>query len=90
MVYRFVPGFTGCWDISTCTQQTPLDTVVYVREGDCASGTERGCNDDFVGCGTKSRVFAELLAGQTYFIVVDAFGEEGGQFVLSVFPCLID
>jgi hypothetical protein len=65
--------------------------VLYVRQGACGSGTEVACNDDAIGCLTAgliggSQVTVRVTAGQTYFIFVDGYDGESGQFTLRVTP----
>jgi hypothetical protein len=70
---------------------TTFNTVVYVRSGSCTNGPEEGCNDDSDGCSTNlgtetgSVVLVNVMAGQTYFIIVDGFGGASGNFVLDVY-----
>jgi hypothetical protein len=65
--------------------------VLYVRSGGCAGG-ELACNDDTVGCGTASgsnhgsRLTMDVVAGQTYFVVVDGYNGKSGNFSLTVTP----
>jgi hypothetical protein len=95
-VYQWTPTVSGTANIETCsTTATTYDTVVYVRQGTCSSGTEFGCNDDTTGCGTTtdvanphrgSRVTPAVTAGQTYFIVVDGYNGLSGDFRLAITP----
>jgi hypothetical protein len=81
--------------IDTCNATaTTFDTVVYLRGGTCGTGTELACNDDTLGCGVfgdganprrGSRITPTVVAGQTYFIVVDGY-TVGGAFSLQVLP----
>jgi hypothetical protein len=63
--------------------------VLYVRQGACGSGIEVACNDDALGCLTAdliggSMVSVRVAAGQTYFIFVDGYDGDAGQFTLTV------
>ncbi|MFW6052005.1 MAG: hypothetical protein ACODAU_12585 [Myxococcota bacterium] len=58
-----------------------FDTVLYVLEGTCG-GTELACNDDTSGF--QSQVTIEVTQGETYVIVVDAWGFEEGDFQLNI------
>jgi len=71
--------------ISLCNFATNFDSVMYLRESTCV-GPELACNDDGGGftCGRGSRVSLPVVAGTTYFIVVDGFASEAGDFTLSV------
>jgi hypothetical protein len=91
-VFQWTPTVSGFATISTCGTSTLYDTTLYVRTDTC-DGTEIGCNDDSVGCGTGepsdyhgSRLRPVVAAGQTYYIVVDGFRGVGGSFSLTVTP----
>jgi hypothetical protein len=58
------------------TAGSTYDTVLYVRDGDCA-GTELACDDDVAFPDTTSSVTTLLTAGQTVFVVVDGFSGSG-------------
>jgi len=86
-----VPSASGEAVVSTCGTTTTFDTAVYVRERDCAAGFEVVCNNNAVGCGTldggpprASRVRLNVVAGRTYFLVVDGVKGAAGDFVLKV------
>ncbi len=58
-------------------------------------GAELTCNDDTVGCGTTtdlsnphrgSRLAPSVVAGHTYFIVVDGYAGKKGDYSLTVTP----
>jgi hypothetical protein len=58
------------------------DTVLYVRDGGCG-GAELDCNDEFEN--TQSQVSIDLTAGQSVYIVVDAFDDlQMGEYVLNI------
>jgi len=91
-VYRWTPTASGTAVIATCSgTDTAYDTVVYLRGTTCSSGTEVACNDDAPGCSTSepsthhgSRITPTVVAGETYFIVVDGYDASQGGFTLSV------
>jgi hypothetical protein len=92
-VFRWTPTVSGSTTIATCSSTgTTFDTVLYVRNGTC-SGSALACNDDTTGCGITteatnphraSRIQMRVVAGQTYFIVVDGYNGAKGNFVLTV------
>ena len=43
----FTVKTSGQATIATCDGTTNFDTVLYIREADCSTGTEVDCNDDF-------------------------------------------
>jgi glucose/arabinose dehydrogenase len=91
-VFAWTPAFSGTATIQTCDAAgTAYDTVLYLRHGDCAGGTEVACNDDSPSCFTSepsqhhgSRLTPSVVAGETYFIVVDGYATSSGAFSLSV------
>jgi len=59
-----------------------FDTVLYLRRDAC-DGAELDCNDDASDDERGSRIAAGLLAG-TYYLFVDAYGGEAGDFTLTL------
>ncbi len=90
LVFQWTPSVSGTATIETCGAGTNFDTVLYLRSGACASGSEAGCNDDActnsTGLFRASRLTPTVTAGQTYFIVVDGYGGAQGTFSLTVTP----
>jgi hypothetical protein len=61
-----------------------FDTVLYLRSGDCATGTELDCNDDIGGGVTTSRIVVTLDPG-TYYLFVDGYDSRAdGPYTLNV------
>ena len=91
-VYQWTPVVSGTATIQTCGAGTTFDTVLYMRSGACASGSQvsSGCNDDACpnasGLNRASRITPTVTAGQTYFIVVDGYSGAQGTFSLTVTP----
>src|SRR5439155_1973006 len=91
-VYQWTPVVSGKATIQTCGAGTTFDTVLYVRSGVCASGSEvvSGCNDDActnaTGLNRASRVTPAVTAGQTYYIILDGYAGAQGNFTLTVTP----
>jgi len=92
-VFRWTPSVSGTATIQTCSASgTNFDTVLYMRSGNCQTGSQVACNDDTSGCATSgsanqgSRITPTVTAGQTYFIIVDGYGGASGNFTLSVTP----
>ena len=91
-VYQWTPLGSGTATIQTCGAGTTFDTVLYMRSGACASGSQvsSGCNDDACpnasGLNRASRITPTVTAGQTYFIVVDGYSGAQGNFILTVTP----
>src|SRR5207249_2218255 len=78
-VYQWTPNVSGMATIQTCGAGTNFDTVLYIRNSPCATGSELpgGCNDDActnsTGLFRASRLTPTVTAGQTYFIIVDGY-----------------
>src|SRR5206468_12566877 len=91
-VFQWTPAVSGTATIQTCGAGTTFDTVLYLRSGACASGSEvaAGCNDDACANATglyrASRLTPTVTAGQTYYIVVDGYGGAQGIYGLTVTP----
>jgi glucose/arabinose dehydrogenase len=95
--FRWTPARSGRATASTCSSQVKFDTVVYARG---PTGSELACSDDVAGCATGdgsayasqhgSRASFDVVAGQTYTIVVDGYsgstGGSQGPFALTVTP----
>lgn len=91
-VYRWTPTKSGLALIETCNAgATTYDTVVYVRQSNCTTGTGVACNDDAISCPTTvgnrgSRVQPTVTAGQTYYVVVDGYAGRAGGYSLRIVP----
>jgi hypothetical protein len=89
VVYQFTPASNMKISIDLCDSQ--YDTKVFVFDGSPANVV--ACNDD-AGCGYsgyQSRLdIVQLVAGHTYYIVVDGYGGDCGDYDLTVaelVPC---
>src|SRR5262249_28526054 len=69
-LFQWTPSVSHIATIQTCGGTTNFDTTLYVREGTCL-GPDVACNDD--SCGSQSSITMPVVAGTTYFIVVDGF-----------------
>lgn len=92
VVYRYTPSADTCVDISLCNGSN-YDTKVYVYQGSCG-GAAIACNDDT--CSSPNFPFGayisrltgvNLVGGTDYYIVVDGYGGECGDYVLEVTEC---
>ncbi|MEZ4463021.1 MAG: dickkopf-related protein [bacterium] len=85
-VYAFAVNAAG--EICLSTVSSPIDTVLHVRAGDCLdAASEVACNDDAVGL--QSEISLAVEPDLAYFVFVDGFGANGGDYVLTVTdgPC---
>ncbi|MBI5537114.1 MAG: proprotein convertase P-domain-containing protein [Deltaproteobacteria bacterium] len=80
-VYRFTAPAAG-----TATVKIPTasyDSVLYAREGDCATGTQVKCSDA-IGDGGENISFP-VTANSQYWLFVDGYGStESGTYTLDV------
>jgi hypothetical protein len=83
VVFRWTPDTSGQAHLDLCGG-TDYDAVMYLKEGSC-NGPEVDCDDDS-SCGLASQLFPFVSAGTTYFIVVDGYGGDSGNFTLTVTP----
>jgi len=60
------------------------DTVLFVKSGDCATGTEIACNDDFGDNYNHSQVTLTNLSAGTYYIFVDGYDGSAGDYTLAL------
>jgi len=80
VVYSLTPTGDGSVDVSLCGSS--YDTLLYVYEATCG-GSLVACNDD--SCGLQSFAGSvPLSGGTTYYIVVDGWGNSGGDYVIDV------
>ncbi|MBM3287091.1 MAG: hypothetical protein FJY88_07035 [Candidatus Eisenbacteria bacterium] len=82
VVYRYNPAVDEVVEIDLCASS--YDTAVYVWED--SAGNEIVCNDDGCGAGRQqSRIwFAGLQAGHSYYIIVDGYGGDCGEYSITV------
>jgi hypothetical protein len=77
-VYQWVPPADGLYTIDTVGSN--YDTVLYVLDG--CGGNEITCNDDFFG--VQSQVTVTAQAGVPLLVVVDGYGANAGDYVLTI------
>lgn len=85
IVYRLTPPYDMFIDVLLC--ESALDTKLYVYDSNCPD-TLAGCNDD--DCGPALRqsqlLSLQVLATNTYYIVVDGNGDDCGAYELTILP----
>jgi len=92
VVYSYSPAADGAINISLCDSY--YDTKVFVYENVYTPGTPYRCNDD--ACSGPNYPYSWLsllecvpvVAGNTYYIVIDGYGSGCGQYVLNVDECV--
>ena len=92
VVYSYTPSTTEVVDISVCTNggDAFYDTKIYVYENTCATPSH-ACNDDACqapsytsGAYNSELVGVTFTAGNTYYIVVDGYGGDEGDYNLHL------
>ncbi|MBX7080257.1 MAG: hypothetical protein K1X88_13765 [Nannocystaceae bacterium] len=83
-LYLFTAPQDGLYQFDTFG--SPLDTVVYLRDGGCG-GPELDCNDDVTPGNADSRVVEGLAAGQQVMVAVDGNGIGAYTFNVDLVPC---
>ena len=85
VVYQFTPADSQNY-ILTVTPIGEYDTSIYIVTN-CGSLT--GCSSaDVGGAGVAETLRRNLTAGTTYFLVVDGFGGDAGDFTISFEPSI--
>jgi hypothetical protein len=85
VIYQFTPTVTGIYNVTLCGSS--YDTGLIIKTGgSCPGTTDVGCNDDsYSTCGNTSSALAPTLtAGVTYYIIVDGYSSNSGNYVLNV------
>ena len=84
VVYSYTPGASQFLYIDLCS--SVYDTKVFVYENSYTPGSPYACNDDACGTdGFKSYIGPlAVTAGNTYYIVVDGYLGDCGEYNISV------
>jgi hypothetical protein len=84
-VYRYDCVYPFLAVIDLCLSD--YDTKVFVYENEYTPGYPYACNDDYPGCGPdgyRSYLMTPFTAGNTYYIVIDGYGGDCGDYELSL------
>jgi len=93
VVYAYTPVADEAVDISVCSNggDATYDTKIYVFEGLANCGvSDFACSDDDCTAPTYGSPYnseligLSLTAGNTYYIVIDGYGSDVGDYTLSV------
>jgi len=84
VVYSYMPPYDMPVDISTC-EGSSYDTKLIVYENEVTWGNPYACNDDLCPGYLAYIETIILYEGNTYFIVVDGYGGDHGEYVLDIF-----
>jgi hypothetical protein len=94
VVYSYTPTMDTLYDLTLCIDITDYDSKLYIFEDDTVGGFY-ACNDDDCDSPYYSSYVSALYdiwmyAGHTYYIVVDGYGANEGNYQLNidiVVPC---
>lgn len=85
--YTFIGPATGWITISTDNGTRDFNTQLafYISDNDLCSGTltEVACDDDD-GAGTSSVISTGVISGQTYFVQLDGYSSDIGNYCLDI------
>ena len=93
VVYSFTPDEQILVEVDLCGSD--YDTKIYIYD---AGLNLVACNDDFYyddvcGVFVSKLVNVTLMAGSTYYLVIDGYGEEFGDYHLEIeeyIPCVLE
>jgi PKD repeat protein len=87
--YSVTPTSSGNLTASLCG--SGYDTWISAYSGTCASLACLASNDDF--CGLQSQITFAVIAGNTYYILVNGYTTNSGTFTLAITcpgpPCVV-
>jgi hypothetical protein len=89
VVYSFTPCADGMLTLDCCLGITDYDTKLFVYQDTWTPGAPYACNDDFCSApyypySYVSYLSFPVMTGHTYYIVVDAYGSDCGNYTLDV------
>jgi hypothetical protein len=82
VVYSFTPDADVSVDMDLCN--STYDTKLYVYENSYTPGAPFACNDDACPGYMSELLGLALVGGNTYYIVVDGYGDEEGPYELNI------
>ncbi len=92
VVYSFTPEYDMCYIVMLCDSY--YDTKVYIYEGEYTPGNPYDCNDDNDNCYLPPVPYTSwinevmMMGGETYYIVVDGYGGDCGDYELTLVECM--
>jgi hypothetical protein len=84
VVYQYTPSGDGLIDITLCNAVDTYDTKLYIYEDVHTPGTPFACNDDACPGYVSELLQVQLNIGHTYFIVVDGYGGDCGEYLIDI------
>jgi len=90
VVYSYTPATDVVVDIDLFGSL--YDTKVFVYENTWTPGSPYACNEDFYPDFVSKIEALSLFAGNTYYIVIDGYGGDCGDYTFSItefIPCVV-
>ncbi|MEE8417096.1 MAG: IPTL-CTERM sorting domain-containing protein [candidate division Zixibacteria bacterium] len=84
VVYSYVANTDMSVYITLCNG-SEYDTKLYVYENGYTPGNPHACNDDACPDYVSRLINVFFAAGNTYYIVIDGYGGQHGNYVLDIF-----
>ncbi|MBL0062751.1 MAG: hypothetical protein IPP40_15035 [bacterium] len=82
VIYEFTPTVTSIYRVSLCLSNS-FDSILEIRtDGACPGSTQIACSDDV--CGAQAQADVEMLAGTTYYIIIDGYFESDGPYIFQL------
>jgi len=85
VVYSYYAWQDEVVDISLCTASN-FDTKLYIYQNFYTPGNPYACNDDYCPGFLSQLNGVMFLPGNTYYIVVDGYGGEEGDYSIDIMP----
>jgi len=84
LVYSFTPAANMVVNVDLCWPGTLYDTKLYLYENAYTPGFYFACNDDWCPGYVSQLNGLSLTGGNTYYIVIDGYGGDCGDYELHV------
>jgi hypothetical protein len=83
VVYAYTAPANGIFDITLCNG-SDYDTKLYIYENSYTPGSPYACNDDECPGYVSELIGLPLTGGNTYYIVIDGYAGDYGNYVLEM------
>jgi len=83
VVYSYTPSYDMTVDVTLCNGSS-YDTKLYIYENSYTPGSPYDCNDDSCPGYVSELLGVSFTNGNTYYIIVDGYGGDFGNYVLDV------
>ncbi len=90
VVYSYTPSKTISISVDLCGSGYDTKTYIYDSNLNHIICNDDFYNDDICGVYVSKIEYAELMGGETYYIFVDGYGGDSGDYILNItenLPC---